>query len=309
MPAILDIDAVRTKIAAMPVECFEAGETVLRTGASTGKLFVLNDGEVETVKDGMALGTVSEPGAVFGEISALLDRPHTADVRALATSTFHIAPRGVVQSDPALALYVATIMAQRIDAANRSLIEARGSLPPDQRSGGILARIVAHLRYDDTEGSAPGYSVIPAALLATVSALPIRTYQPGERVIAAGTRTGKLYIFEEGVVEVEADGVAVGRITVRGSVLGELAILLDRTHSADVRVLETSSVRLADAEPFLHDNPAAALHVAVVTARRINAVNEALIEAYRQLDPERAGAFGRMLVRIGGALRIGAAPG
>jgi CRP-like cAMP-binding protein len=34
---------------------------------------------------------VAEPGAVFGELSVLLDQPHTADVRALETSQFHIA--------------------------------------------------------------------------------------------------------------------------------------------------------------------------------------------------------------------------
>lgn len=308
MAAILDIDAVRRKLAALPVEHFAAGQTLLGAGASTGKLFVLARGGVETVKDGLSLGTVTEPGAVFGEIAALLDRPHTADVRTLAKSTIQVASRSLVQTDAAVALYVATIMARRIEAANRSLVRVRGSLPREPRGGGILARIAAQLRYDSTEGSEPGYSVTPGALLSAVSKLPIRTYQPGERVLAAGTRTGKLYIFEDGAVEVQADGVAVGRITVRGAILGELALLLDRTHGADVRALETSTIRIADAEAFLNDNPAAALHVAVVMARRINAVNEALIEARRQLDCEPSGAIGRALGRIGNALRIGTAP-
>ena len=34
---------------------------------------------------------MSELLAVFGELSALLDQPHTADVRALETSKFHVA--------------------------------------------------------------------------------------------------------------------------------------------------------------------------------------------------------------------------
>jgi CRP/FNR family transcriptional regulator, cyclic AMP receptor protein len=308
MAAILDIHAVRRKLAALPVERFAAGQTLLGTGSSTGKLFVLEKGGVETVKDGLSLGTVTEPGAVFGEIAALLDRPHTADVRTLAASTFHVAPRSLVQTDAAVALYVATIMARRIEAANRSLIAVRGSLPPEARGGGILARIAAQLRYDGTEGAAPGYSVTPGALLAAVSKLPIRTYQPGERVLAAGTRTGKLYVLEDGAVEVQAAGVAVGKVTVRGALLGELALLLDRTHGADVRALETSAIRIADAEAFLNDNPAAALHVAVVMARRINAANEALIEARRQLDSEPSGPIGRALARIGSALRMGSAP-
>jgi hypothetical protein len=34
---------------------------------------------------------MAEPGVVFGEISALLDKPHTADVLTLAPSQFHVA--------------------------------------------------------------------------------------------------------------------------------------------------------------------------------------------------------------------------
>jgi hypothetical protein len=43
------------------------------------------------VKDGTEIAKVAEPGAAFGELSILLDQPHTADVRALETSQFHIA--------------------------------------------------------------------------------------------------------------------------------------------------------------------------------------------------------------------------
>ena len=34
---------------------------------------------------------MTEPGAVFGELSVLLDQPHTADVRARKASQFHVA--------------------------------------------------------------------------------------------------------------------------------------------------------------------------------------------------------------------------
>jgi CRP-like cAMP-binding protein len=43
------------------------------------------------VKEDTEIARVAEPGAVFGELSVLLDQPHTADVRALETSQFHIA--------------------------------------------------------------------------------------------------------------------------------------------------------------------------------------------------------------------------
>jgi hypothetical protein len=40
--------------------------------------------------EGRQITTVAEPGAFFGEMSVLLARPHTATVRALEPSTFHV---------------------------------------------------------------------------------------------------------------------------------------------------------------------------------------------------------------------------
>ncbi len=61
---------------------------------------------------------------MFGGISALLNCPHTADVRvrALAHSQFHVVNPAALQ-DPAALFYVATILARRIDGANQTLVE------------------------------------------------------------------------------------------------------------------------------------------------------------------------------------------
>src|SRR4030095_1909520 len=78
--------------------------------------------DVAVLKDGIEVARVSEPGAVFGEISALLDCPHTADVRALTTSQFHVAHPAALQ-DPAALFYVAAIPARRLDRTNQALVE------------------------------------------------------------------------------------------------------------------------------------------------------------------------------------------
>ena len=78
-------------LAALPVTTYQAGETVLGNGSRTNELLILRDGNVAVLKEGVEIAKVTEPGAVFGEISALLDCPHTADVRALTTSQFHVA--------------------------------------------------------------------------------------------------------------------------------------------------------------------------------------------------------------------------
>ena len=46
---------------------------------------------------------MAEPGAVFGELSVLLDKPHTAEVRALEPSQFHVANAATLFSqDPVI---------------------------------------------------------------------------------------------------------------------------------------------------------------------------------------------------------------
>ena len=81
-------------VAALPVVTYQAGETVIAEGSRTGRLLILAKGVVAIVKEDTEIAQVAEPGAVFGELSVLLDKPHTAEVRALETSQFHVAYAG-----------------------------------------------------------------------------------------------------------------------------------------------------------------------------------------------------------------------
>ena len=104
MPLILDPAAFQTRLAALPVATYQVGDTVLAAGTTSGRLLVLKTGAVEVMKDGMQIAEVSEPGAVFGELSMLLDQPHTADVRALEVTEFHVADAtSLLTDDPATA--------------------------------------------------------------------------------------------------------------------------------------------------------------------------------------------------------------
>jgi CRP/FNR family transcriptional regulator, cyclic AMP receptor protein len=123
-----------------------------------------------------------------------------------------------------------------------------------------------------------------ATLQKHLALLPTATYQPGEMVIAAGTTTGKLLLLRQGVVEVVREGTRIATISESGSVLGELAVLLDRPHTADVRALERSEFNVADAATLLSGDPAATLYIAAILAARLDTANVALIEVKRQLE-------------------------
>jgi CRP-like cAMP-binding protein len=114
------------KLALLPLATYQAGETVLAAASTTGRLLILKKGAVEVIKDGVEIARVAEPGAVFGELSVLLDQPHTADVRALEASQFHVADAAtLLRIEPFALFYVATVLAQRLDGANKAVVELK----------------------------------------------------------------------------------------------------------------------------------------------------------------------------------------
>jgi CRP-like cAMP-binding protein len=141
-----DAAAWQEKLAALPLLRHGAGETVIAQGTKTGRLLILKSGAVSVVKGGTEIAKVTEAGAIFGELSALLDLPHTADVRTAAASEFHVADAALLLADPATLLYVTTVLARRVDAANRALVDLKAEIkagaPPaaiEQKVGRIEA--------------------------------------------------------------------------------------------------------------------------------------------------------------------------
>ena len=113
--------------------------------------------------------------------------------------------------------------------------------------------------------------------------LPLVTYEAGETVIADGSRTGRLLVLKKGTVAIVKEGTDIAKVAERGAVFGELSVLLDQPHAADVCALETSQFHLADANTFLMQGPIAILYVATMLAHRFNGANQALIQLKQQL--------------------------
>jgi CRP/FNR family transcriptional regulator, cyclic AMP receptor protein len=133
MSLIPDTAVFQQRLAALPLATYQAGETVFTAGSKTGRLLILRKGAVAIVKEAVEIAKVAEPGAVFGELSALLDQPHTADVRTLETSQFHVADAAILLGqDPIALLYVAVVLARRLDGANQALIELKSQVRAGQ---------------------------------------------------------------------------------------------------------------------------------------------------------------------------------
>ncbi|MEA3147647.1 MAG: family transcriptional regulator, cyclic receptor protein [Verrucomicrobiota bacterium] len=106
---------------------FDAGQMVIEQGGKTGLLFFLVEGAVEVVKDGVTVAKSSQPGAVFGELSALLGGNHTATVRALQPCEFQVVqnPREFLELSPLVCLHVCELIARRLDALNKYLVDVK----------------------------------------------------------------------------------------------------------------------------------------------------------------------------------------
>lgn len=132
------------RLAGVPTRELKAGEFLIRAGTRTGRLFFLESGELAVVRDGVAISRVREPGAVFGEMSLLLDGPHTADVVAVQPTLVHVCEEAAafLLASPEMTAYVATILALRLDAVTRYLVDVRTQFAEEQGHLGMLDEVV-----------------------------------------------------------------------------------------------------------------------------------------------------------------------
>jgi CRP-like cAMP-binding protein len=102
-----------------------AGAVLLYQGTKTGRLFVLIEGRLEVIRGDAVVAVLAEPGAVTGEMSLLLDRPHTATVRAASDSTIYEFNDATLflNEQPAAALLIARLLAQRLNVATTYLAD------------------------------------------------------------------------------------------------------------------------------------------------------------------------------------------
>jgi CRP-like cAMP-binding protein len=105
-------------IAALPLVTYQAGGTVIADGSRTGRVLILKKGAVAIIKEDTEIARVTEPGAVFGEFSVLLDQPNKVEVRTLETSQFHVAEVAVLLKQNPIAAHIAMVLARQLDNAN-----------------------------------------------------------------------------------------------------------------------------------------------------------------------------------------------
>jgi CRP/FNR family cyclic AMP-dependent transcriptional regulator len=115
-----------------------------------------------------------------------------------------------------------------------------------------------------------------------------KSFAPGDILIREGGQDGKLYVLIEGQVEVLRKDTQVSYIDEPGSIFGEMSVLLDMPYSANVKALsETKAYVIDDAIKFLMSDPAIAIDVASLLARRLYYTTSYLVDLQQQAAGKR----------------------
>jgi CRP/FNR family cyclic AMP-dependent transcriptional regulator len=106
---------------------------------------------------------------------------------------------------------------------------------------------------------------------------------PGTVLLAEGTKSGRIYVLVEGTLEVARGETQIAVVSERGSIFGEMSLLLDSSHTATVRTVTPAIVcEFVDGAEFLKSDPDTTLVVARLLAQRLQAATTYLVDLKRQ---------------------------
>ena len=142
----------------LPETSFGPGDVLLAEGGREGLLYLLIEGEVEVLKGDYQVNTISEPGAIFGEISVLLESPHTATVRAVAPTRMYVAENATafLQSHTDLAYQVARLLARRLHGVTTYLVDLKRQFEDHTDHLGMVDEVLEALVHQQDEEFSPG---------------------------------------------------------------------------------------------------------------------------------------------------------
>lgn len=151
MPDILDF------VQGHKTQTFQPGEVMIHEGLTLGKLYVLEDGQVEVVRRDSQVTHVDEPGSVFGEMSVLLDQPYSATVKALSEVKAYIIDDAAkfLEQHPEAALHIATLLARRLYYTTAYLVDLQQQLAGRRQDLDVVDRILGSLFQQPAADAAP----------------------------------------------------------------------------------------------------------------------------------------------------------
>jgi CRP/FNR family cyclic AMP-dependent transcriptional regulator len=146
-PQSSSMQAVLAHTIDVPLHDLPAGTVLIAEGPASGHLYILVEGAAEVLRGEVRVALIDEPGAVFGEISALLGRPHSATVRALSAVRVHRIddPETFLQMRPEIVFHVARILAARLVDATSYLADVKRQFAGREDHFGMVDEVLEAL--------------------------------------------------------------------------------------------------------------------------------------------------------------------
>ena len=121
-----------------------AGATLIDEGAAPAALLVLISGAVTIERDGVPFARIDHPGAVFGEMSWVLDRSATATVRAATPVQVHVMadPTSFLEANPTAAVAILRMTAARLDGLTQYLVDVKAQFAGMEGHLGMVDQIL-----------------------------------------------------------------------------------------------------------------------------------------------------------------------
>ncbi len=143
----------------LPEVEFAQGQSVVEEGGIPGSVWVLVTGALRVMKGEVPVNTITEPGAMVGEMSVLLGTLHGATVVATEPSRLRYAAdgRALLLDDPSVTRLLAVSLAERLN---------------------FVTSYLADLRHQ--YGDAPGLSMV-SDVLSQLAERGERTARPGSQ--------------------------------------------------------------------------------------------------------------------------------
>jgi len=123
--------------------------------------------------------------------------------------------------------------------------------------------------------------------LSMLQTLPRIDCAPGAVLIAEGQPVSGIYFLENGEVEVLKGDTLIAEVYEPGAIFGDMAFLLESAPTATVKAITTCSFRyVAAPREFFAQQPAFALHLAAILARRLDSLNRYLVDIKHQFKDQ-----------------------
>jgi CRP-like cAMP-binding protein len=142
----------------LPLRTIAPGGVLIEEGAAPGPMYVLRSGAVTVERDGTPFARIDHPGAVFAEMSWVLDKPATATVRAATEVTVHVMndPRAFLTEHPEVAVDILRTTAARLDGLTQYLVDVKQQFAGLDGHIGMVGDILDTLVHHQAPGARPG---------------------------------------------------------------------------------------------------------------------------------------------------------